>query len=167
VDIERLAFWRDKHPWHNAQTAKPVNELRITRGAYPANTTAQIGQFLSELEKEGQQVKAMLLFALLCILESISYTRKDGQYLRWDYRAGRRQGKKMFDKGEVLSFDKAITGKLHDIVADLRAGEVPENLFPTSHSKADVCLHAGSCLTLLPTLEAKSYDCLITSPPYC
>ena len=167
ADIERLLLWRDKRPWQSTKTAKPLNELRITCGAYPAETAVRMGRFLSASEKESEEVKSVLLFALLCILESISYTRKDGQYLRWDYRSGRRQGKKVFDKGEILAFDKAITGKLRDIIADLGEGDISEDLFPTPRSKADVHLHAGSCLELLPKMKTKSYDCLITSPPYC
>jgi len=104
---------------------------------------------------------------LLCTLENVSYTRKDGQYLRWDYRAGRRQGKKVFDKGKILSFDNAITLKLREIVTDLRSTELPEDLFATRRSKADVRLHGGSCLEILPNLPTASYDCVVTSPPYC
>jgi DNA modification methylase len=126
-----------------------------------------MGRFLTAVEQENEQVKAVLLFALLCILESISYTRKDGQYLRWDYRSGRRAGGKVFDKGEILSFDKAMVNKLNEIVSDLREAEMPTDLFATPRSKADVVLHRGSCLDILPRLKAKSYDCLVTSPPYC
>jgi DNA modification methylase len=167
IDVERLTAWRERRPWHHTQTAKPVNELRITRGAYPAETLDYIGRFLAASEQENERVKAVLLFALLCILESLSYTRKDGQYLRWDYRSGRRVGGKVFDKGEILSFDKAMTGKLNEIVSDLREAEAPTDLFATPHSKADLVLHQGSCLDILPRLKAKSYDCLVTSPPYC
>ena len=109
----------------------------------------------------------MLQFALLCILENISYTRKDGQYLRWDYRSGRRQGKKIFDKGKILGFDEAMVDKLSEIVGDLLLAEQPDDLFKTPPSKANIEMHHGSCLGLLPKLKAKSYDCLITSPPYC
>ena len=108
TDVKRLAFWRDEHPWQKCKTTKPINELRITRGAYPAETLDAMGRFLAASEQEGERVKAVLLFALLCILENISYTRKDGQYLRWDHRSGRRQGKKIFDKGKILAFDTAI-----------------------------------------------------------
>ena len=167
VDVEQIAAWREQRPWHGRGIAKPINQLRITRGAYPAETTDQIGRFLVALEQENERIKAVLLFALLCILESISYTRKDGQYLRWDYRSGRRQGKKIFNKGEILTFDKAMTDKLNELVTDLRAADAPEDLFATTRSKAEVLLHTGSCLSLLPKLKAKSYDCLITSPPYC
>jgi hypothetical protein len=167
VDVKRLAFWRDEHPWRTCKTTKAINELRITRGAYPADTLDAMGRFLAASEQEGERVKAVLLFALLCILENISYTRKDGQYLRWDYRSGRRQGKKIFDKGKILTFGTAITHKLHQIVGDLRSGELPEDLFAKKLQKADVKLHGGSCLDILPKLKAESYDCLITSPPYC
>lgn len=74
---------------------------------------------------------------------------------------------KVFDKGEIVPFDKAMTGKLDEIVSDLREAEMPTDLFATPHSKADVVLHRGSCLDILPKLKAKSYDCLVTSPPYC
>ena len=129
MDVKRLAFWRDEHPWRKCKIVKPINELRITRGAYPAETLDAMGRFLAASEQEGERVKAVLLFALLCILENISYTRKDGQYLRWDHRSGRRQGKKIFDKGKILAFDTAIIHKLHQMVDDLRSGELPEDLF--------------------------------------
>ena len=166
-DVEHLAAWGDACPWHRAKKAKSINELRITRGAYSADTVDAMGRFLAALEQENEPVKTVLFFALLCILESISFTRKDGQYLRWDYRSGRRQGKKVFDKGVILAFDKAIKDKLHEIVTDIRGIGTPEDLFATTPSKADVVLRNGSCLELLPKLQANSYDCLITSPPYC
>jgi hypothetical protein len=108
-----------------------------------------------------------LLFALLCVLESISFTRKDGQYLRWDYRSGRRQGKKRFDKGVILPFHKAITDKLHQIVGDLKDCDTPSELFAAPRKRTEIRLHNGSCLEIMPKLEAHSFDCLITSPPYC
>ena len=166
-DVARLSFWRDQRPWRNEIRAAVINTLRITRGAYSAETLEAMGHFLSAAESEQGRVKAVLLFALLCILESISYTRKDGQYLRWDYRSGRRQGKRIFNKGEILDFDKAMTDKLHEIVIDLGSSGIPEDLFQSTRSKADVLLHSGSCLEILPTLKAKSYDCIFTSPPYC
>ena len=89
------------------------------------------------------------------------------QYLRWDYRSGRRQGKKIFDKGEIVPFDVAITGKLREIVGDLQSALLPEDLFFKTRSRADVVLHPGSCLELLPKFEAGAYDVILTSPPYC
>jgi DNA modification methylase len=166
-DVERLVFWLQKEPWKTSRNSKSINELRITKGAYPADTIEAMGKFLAASESERPHVRRVLLFALLCILESISYTRKDGQYLRWDYRSGRRQGKKAFDKGKIASFNVAIRDKLREIVSDLSAAEMPEDLFEKVQARGEILLHSGSCLSLLPELRANSFDHLITSPPYC
>ena len=166
-DVERLVFWFQAQPWKQHAVVRPINELRITRGAYPQETVAAMSKFLGALEQENPRVKAVLFFALLCILESISYTRKDGQYLRWDHRSGRRQGKKIFDKGKILPFDGAVTGKLQEILTDLRSAEQPEDLFGTVRSRTEIVLHPGSCLNILPKLKSSAFDCLFTSPPYC
>src|SRR5207237_2127765 len=104
---------------------------------------------------------------LLCILESVSYTRKDGQYLRWDHRAGRRQGKKPFDKGPILNFDQAISAKLREIVSDLQNPEPQKDLFATPISRGGIVLHGGSCLDIMPKLANDGYEAIVTSPPYC
>jgi DNA modification methylase len=166
-DVETLANWADRQPWTKSRETRPLNELRITKGAYPPATVEGIGRFLAASKRENRCVQAVLYFALLCILESISYTRKDGQYLRWDYRSGRRQGAKLFDKGTILGFEQAMSAKLREIVMDLRAGSSPEDLFFTTRSRADVALHSGSCLEIMPQLKAAVYDCIFTSPPYC
>lgn len=166
-DAERLVFWLREQPWRKHAVVKSINELRITRDAYPQETVSAMGRFLGASEQENPRVKAVLLFALLCILESISFTRKDGQYLRWDFRSGRRQGKKIFDKGEILPFDRAISEKLEQIVADLHADGMPDDLFGTPRTRTEIFLHSGSCLDILPKLKANTFDCLITSPPYC
>src|SRR5207245_8024146 len=140
-------------PWRSVGSGRPLNELRITRRAYLVETVDSIGRFFAAAGKENPRVASVLHFALLCILEAISYTRKDGQYLRWDYRSGRRQGSKIFNKGEILLFGRAITEKLREIVVDLRAAALPEDLFFKARSRAGIVLRAGSCLELLPKLE--------------
>jgi DNA modification methylase len=166
-DIGRLEFWLKEHPWKQHTGTKKINELRITRDAYPKSTLAAMGKFLSAFEGENARVQDVLTFALLCVLESISFTRKDGQYLRWDHRSGRRQGKKSFDKGEVLSFDKAIHDKLQQIVDDLQSADIPQDLFGGVQAKTEISLRTGSCLDLLPKLKKNHFDCIVTSPPYC
>ncbi len=167
ADKETLAHWATHKPWQKSRRTSRLNELRITKGAYPQATAKGIGKYLAACEGEDDIVRAVLHFALLCVLESVSYTRKDGQYLRWDYRSGRKQGKKIFDKGTIVPFDEAITAKLHEIVTDLGAASLPDDLFFTTRSPANVLLHRGSCLEILPTLDACHYDCIFTSPPYC
>lgn len=167
AEVKILARWAEKRPWQKSRETRPINELRITQGAYSPKTVEGVGKFLAASDREHVSVKAVLLFALLCVLESVSFTRKDGQYLRWDYRSGRRQGKKIFDKGVIAPFDEAIVAKLQEIVTDLNAAAVPDDLFFKARSRADVVLHKGSCLRIMPTMKASSYDCIFTSPPYC
>ena len=99
-------------PWLTFKKKKPLNELRITKNAYPTDTKEIIESYLSFLETKNIFIKQIYELALLSILEEISYTRKDGQYLRWDYRANRSWGAKKFDKGRIEKFDDAITRKL-------------------------------------------------------
>lgn len=166
-DIGRLEFWLKEHPWSRYGGVKKINELRITQGAYPKQTLEAMGKFLCAAKEESAHVHAVLIFVLLCVLESVSFTRKDGQYLRWDHRSGRRQGKKIFDKGRILSFDKAVKEKLGEIVEDLKSADMPQDLFGGARTKTEIVLHAGSCLDVLPKLQRSFFDCIITSPPYC
>ncbi|MBM4077535.1 MAG: site-specific DNA-methyltransferase, partial [Planctomycetes bacterium] len=166
-DVDDLERWAKTRPWEAMQNLRPIPELRITKGAYPSGTLEGMGRYLLALEAENQRVRAILLFALLCILEGISYTRKDGQYLRWDYRSGRRQGKKIFDKGTIHAFQPAIVSKLKEIVHDLRNIANPDELFATNPVRTEITLHSGSCLQILPKLPADLYSGILTSPPYC
>jgi hypothetical protein len=165
--IHSILRWAQTSPWQNAPRPRHIPELRITKGAYPVETVDAMGKFLSTLEDEDDKVAPILTFALLCILESISFTRKDGQYLRWDYRSGRRQGKKLFDKGRIKTFNEAMVGKLRQIAGDLKDLGRPTELFLEPVQPGKVVLHRASCLELLPRLPAESFDCILTSPPYC
>ena len=168
--VAGLENWLLQKPWNAEGEIKNFEVLRITDGAYPQKTHHKIGRYLNELEDEPTETREILLFALLCVLESISYTRKDGQYLRWDYRSGRKNGKNPFDKGKILSFDEAIVEKLNEIKDDMSLGEGEGNLFSSIQEDiqvGDVDLLEGSCLEMLPTLESRAYSGIITSPPYC
>ncbi len=162
----KLRQWVEVKPWRQ-EIASHLPELKITRGAYPPQTSEAIGQYVAAMQKEDNATQAVLRFALLCVLESISYTRKDGQYLRWDYRSDRRQGAKQFDKGSIANFDSAITDKLAEMLRDWRDEKEPSGLFPIAKLHGGVFLQAGSCLQVMPELEAEQFDVVITSPPYC
>ncbi len=123
-----------------------------------------IEHYLGAMTIESPRIQAVLRFALLAVLEDVSYTRKDGQYLRWDDRSGRRlKVKKPFNKGLIPSFDEAIVAKLLQIGNDLHG---PMN-FETLRFQGSVRLYKGSVFNILPTLSDNLYDGLITSPPYC
>lgn len=167
VDFDVLMRWFKTRPWTTSKIRASLSQLRITTGAYPSDTKQAIENYIGALQQENERVQIVLRFALLCILESVSYTRKDGQYLRWDYRSGRRQGAKRFDKGNILDFDQAICDKLNEIVSDMQALDTPVSLFPSERIHGDIRLVDGSCLEILPTLPAQTYDAVVTSPPYC
>lgn len=166
-DFAALRKWIKDCPWHQSEVKTALPELRITSGAYPEKTVESIERYLSALQDENERVRSVLYFALLCVLESISFTRKDGQYLRWDHRSGRRQGTKPFDKGKILGFDKAICGKIEDICDDVCCKKKSGELFPVKKLRGNLNLFKGSCLDVMPTLPKNSYDAVVTSPPYC
>lgn len=163
----RLKCWLNSSTWKVKERKVKLPVLRITEGAYSSRTVDHMERYLTALDNEPQQVQDVLRFALLCVLENISFTRKDGQYLRWDYRSSRRQGIKPFDKGEIPEFEVAILAKLSEIINDLSSGYAPVELFATSSLNGEVKLIDGSCLRLLPDLKSESYEAILTSPPYC
>ncbi len=167
-DIAVIRQWLKTLKWKQSDITESLTILRITNGAYPENTLKAIEHYMGALQKENERVRIVLRFILLCVLESVSYTRKDGQYLRWDYRSGRKQGKTPFNKGTISDFDQAICSKINEILSDLQSGHT--ELFPTEHSRSEhgrICLYKGSCLEIMPTLPSNIYDGIITSPPYC
>lgn len=165
-DFDTLQKWAKSAVWEKSEKKVELPELRITKGAYPETTKESIEKYLAACEQENDRVKAVLHFALFCVLESVSFTRKDGQYLRWDYRSGRRQGKKIFDKGQILSFEQAISEKIQEIITDLSPAK-QSSLFPVAKKQGEIFLYSGSSLEVLPRMPKESFDAIITSPPYC
>lgn len=164
-EIELARQWKDKKLWNQFEGKKELVFFRITNGAYPEKTKEKIESYLFEISKiQNKNVGSLLFFSLMSILEMVSYTRKDGQYLRWDFRSGRQVGKIPFNKGEIFEFDSAINAKIEEIIEDyffFKSG----NLFQTNY--ADFNIHSGSCLNLLPNFESNHYQSILTSPPYC
>ncbi|MBE2239654.1 MAG: site-specific DNA-methyltransferase [Caldilineaceae bacterium] len=166
--IAVIHHWMETEPWRNTEADVSLQELRITKDAYSAATHDAIECYMTAAQRESSCAQTILRFALLCVLEEISFTRKDGQYLRWDYRSGRRQGKKSFDKGQIQEFASAIRAKLTEITQDHTEGAVQGSLFASAQTTTGrIRLLNGSCLHIMPQLLAGSYDALMTSPPYC
>lgn len=157
-----------------------LKHIAITRGAFPPVDEEQLVGYISYCHKfvTNDDIRTLLLYAAFCVLEDISYTRKDGQYLRWDARSGRSQGKKTFNKGVILTFHIAIHKKLKQMASDLYPCLTQQELFGDSImpqlagvkldqiENLDPTLYEGSCLEIIPTMQASSIDFVLTSPPY-
>lgn len=157
-----LEEWTNKQPWHVEKKSKTFPHIPITSGAFLQENEEKLGKYLMAVDKvEKQELRRLLKFVALCILEDISYTRKDGQYLRWDFRSGRRPTSKPFNKGRIKSFDEAVLAKMQEIKGDI------ESIDKKKQKAGIVRLSCVSCLGELPKLERERFNFLMTSPPYC
>lgn len=134
--------------------------LRITDRAFPPSNEQALAAYQHFTDGiENSNVRFLFWFAGLSILEDVSYTRKDGQYLRWDARSGR-ELRSSFNKGTIRDFKEAVLNKLAIMLDDLNkrnGGTFARN----------VEVIEGSCLDELPQLPKETFDLIITSPPYC
>ena len=133
--------------------------VRITEAAFPVETELALSkarEFISTIDDAS--IHTMLNFACMSVLESVSYTRKDGQYLRWDYRSGK-QVKTRLQKKSILRFANALHSRLREMAEDIEVLKehygrgVPEFII-------------GSSLDHLRQFPSDSFDMVITSPPY-
>lgn len=138
----------------------PFNHLKITEKAFPDITEREISGYLHFMDDIiSDDTRYLFWFACLSILEEVSYTRKDGQYLRWDSRSGRKL-KSSFKKSVIKNFRDSIIEKLEIILDDIKT--VGKG---TYHHNVKII--KGSCLSEIPKIEDESIDLVITSPPYC
>jgi len=151
-----------------------TRHVPITEGAFPQTTERALAGYRAYCDQyiHDPHIKKLFELAGLAILEEVSYTRKDGQYLRWDSRAQKKRLKSSFNKGLILDFNHAIRAKLGEISFDLCSPEGREpTLFRATQPKFGgpgiLDLHLGSSLNVLPNMNDKSVDLVITSPPYC
>lgn len=136
---------------------KKFKHIKITESAFPKETENKINSFLTFISKlQDKNIEQILKFACFSTLEKISYTRKDGQYLRWDYRS--QKARSNFNKGKIYSFEEALYEKLDQILQDIKSIE---------RTDEKIEFKTGSCLEILPTLKEKTFDLIISSPPYC
>ena len=133
--------------------------VAITQHAFSKKTERAISkarQFIANYEDDS--VCALLDLACMTILEEVSYTRKDGQYLRWDYRSGRALRSRV-NKGPIPSFKHALDARLSQMAEDMVA-------LKDLYGQAQPELQTGSCLEALHRMPASCVDMVITSPPY-
>ena len=131
----------------------------ITEAAFPPETEAALArarEYIANVEDESAHT--LLNLACMSVLESVSFTRKDGQYLRWDYRSGRKLRARVH-KGPILSFPDALRARVAEIMHDVR----PLQLLYGQGIPEFVTGSSLECLRRLPTA---SFDMAVTSPPY-
>ena len=132
----------------------------ITERAFPAETERNLAQarfFLSRMDEDDPR-RVILDAACMSVLEETSYTRKDGQYLRWDNRCGRRLRGGM-DKGHIPGFGEALERRLSEMKQDAP-------LLRRIYGGPPPRLRQGSALVELAALPSESVGLTVTSPPY-
>lgn len=148
-----------------------IKHISITKAAFSKETERQLNRFLTYCSTvESEDLQTTLRLAAFAVLEDVSFTRKDGQYLRWDHRSDRNLSGKLFDKGKILTFDNAVLNKLNQIVEDLLDAVNPylfDELNKQTSAGKPINIIEGSCLKELPALPDEFFDFIVTSPPYC
>ena len=136
-----------------------LQHIPITEKAFPRQTDREIAcarEFIATLDNTA--LATVLNLACLSVLEEVSYTRKDGQFLRWDPRSGRSVSSKL-DKGKIPSFSIALASRLQQIEKDFP-------LLKEQYAGPIPTLITGSSLTELKEFPENEFDCVVTSPPY-
>jgi site-specific DNA-methyltransferase (cytosine-N4-specific) len=172
AELERLASLLDSS--QPPATDTPFPHLTITESAFSPQTERDLMAYARWIEALGLSENTRLLFhlALMSVLEQVSYTRKNGQYLRWDARAlklSQRNAERLrrgqapvqgIDKGDLPTVKTALTASFEKIVKDV--AQLQKQPAPPSRQT----LLKGNVLKLLPTLEPEQFAAVITSPPY-
>jgi hypothetical protein len=155
-------------------TSARFPHLTITESAFPEQTERELAAYTRWVETldASEDAKVLCRLILTSVLEQVSYTRKDGQYLRWDARAQKiiernqnrvAAGKRPVQgihKGELPSVKEAFAEALSKIIFDVM--DLQREPPPPSHQE----LVAGNTLYMLPEMEADQFAAVITSPPY-
>ena len=142
------------------RTALP--EAAITAHAYPTNTRAELERARAWLAKEPDPAVKQILDALcMSILEEVSYTRKDGQYLRWDSRSGRAVRGPGLNKGFLESAHSALARQVARAVNDIEQLQTQYG----GRGKKKPQIQIGSCLERLRRLKTGSVGGVLTSAP--
>ena len=133
--------------------------IPITERAFPEQTEqdlAKARKFVAGIRDPS--LKTLLTLACVSVLEEVSYTRKDGQFLRWDPRSGRNVSPRLH-KAELPTLTQALQRRLGEIMDDIPA-------LQEKYGGAEPALVDGSSLTELRKLPDESFDAVVTSPPY-
>lgn len=153
-------------------------EISITKDGYPKETSRELAYYKEHFLCSGysENTKILLELCTLNALERISYSAKDGQYLRWDWRcpkiiaaaemrakAGRKPFVVKLDKGRLPSLKETLSEELSGVIKDIEyLKKNNPNGFDT-HCK----FIEGSALFELSKVNDGIVGAVISSPPYC
>ncbi len=141
------------------ETDQLFQHIPITERAFPEQTEQDLAKARKFVDDVcDPSLKTLLTLACVSVLEEVSYTRKDGQFLRWDPRSGRKVSKR-WQKAELPTLAQALQRRLGEIMNDM-----PE--LQRKYRNAAPTLVDGSSLTELRNLPDESFDAVVTSPPY-
>ncbi|MDR3158906.1 MAG: site-specific DNA-methyltransferase [Zoogloeaceae bacterium] len=158
---------------------KRAESITITDSAYPDETALDIPYYTEQIAISpfSDEAKGLARLCLLNSLERLSYTSKDGQYLRWDINSkkvieanacrianGREPFKVKLDKGDLPSVKQVLVEEINKAIDDiLYFQKRPHNMA----NDVEMYFKRGSALLELPLLQSDGIDGVITSPPYC
>ena len=139
--------------------------IKITSDAFPPETEvalARAREFISQVDDPS--IKTMLNLACMTVLEDVSFTRKDGQYLRWDPRSGKgRQTKPQ--KTVIHGFQDAIQQRIAEMEDDIEPLKGSYGVKGSYGGRIPDLVNASS-LDHLREIPSSSFDMVVTSPPY-
>jgi len=172
-ELRYVLKWIQETPSEHSRVGFP--HIAITKSAFLPEQEAKLMWYKDGFTKlnVSDLTQLLLRLVLMSVLEDISFTRKDGQYLRWDSRSAKvqersarriAQGKqpfRAFDKGKILGVREVLVMALGQIIRDIEAIQKNDEL-PGSQE-----LIKGTVLEVLPHLASKQFNAVITSPPYC
>lgn len=157
---------------------KKTPEISITKDGYPIVTSYELAYYKEYFSHSNYSDNAKILLELCTLnsLERISYSAKDGQYLRWDWRspkiikasearaeAGRKPFAVKLDKGKLPSLRQALSEELNFVIEDIKELQSDDK----KEFEAKCNFVEGSVLFELPKVEDNTISAVISSPPYC
>jgi SAM-dependent methyltransferase len=136
-------------PYHEPKSSLP--NVRIIDLAFTKETQQQLLFFKEQIETYAQPVRDFLMLGLMSILEDVSHTSKDGQFLRL-------VEKELPPVRDALR--AALTRMIHDLSEMRMFG-----LWPKTKAGTTI-LHGDARQLCLPPEYLGAVSAVITSPPY-
>ena len=157
LDALREAIDDILHMPYNAPTITAPGDVRIIRKAYTEDTLNQILFFQEQIEAvQDDHIRDFLQLALLAVLESVSHTSKDGQYLRL------RPTARLSDVREALSIQLDM---MWDDLNGVGQQALPGWESPKATTNAHCYVEQADARDFAHKFDDHA-DVIITSPPY-